>query len=245
MGKNQELKELINEAFHEQERLLAGLPQETLDAIGEPDAWATKDQIAHVVTWKTQLAERLDHAARGETPPAAPDYQQFNDQQFLEYRHRPWNELLVEGVEANRAIFKALDILSEEDLTDPDRYEWNEGRALWHNIAGTGYLHAMFHLSEVYQSHGQMDAAEALEKRLAETGMRLYEGDLERQGIYLYNLACFYAKNDMKDMALPRLDRALKLNPGLTEWSRQDPDLEPLHGNPDYEALYPDDSSVQ
>jgi hypothetical protein len=53
-----------------------------------------------------------------------------------------------------------------------------------------------------------------------------------------YNLACYLALAGEKNKAVELLGEALRLHPGLTEWSRQDTDLVSLHGLPGYERLY-------
>jgi hypothetical protein len=50
------------------------------------------------------------------------------------------------------------------------------------------------------------------------------------QGIIRYNNACSLSLLGDKETAINELGEALKLNPGLTEWSRQDPDFEPIRG---------------
>jgi hypothetical protein len=59
----------------------------------------------------------------------------------------------------------------------------------------------------------------------------------EWHGVVQYNLACHYAQTGMKDNALNSLRISLELNPGLTEWSRQDSDLAPLHTDPRFSSL--------
>ena len=60
------------------------------------------------------------------------------------------------------------------------------------------------------------------------------------QGTTLYNLACFYALNNQPRPAMQKLRQALKLNPDLIAWSKEDSDLDALRALPEYQALYPD-----
>jgi len=59
----------------------------------------------------------------------------------------------------------------------------------------------------------------------------------EWHGVVHYNLACHYAQSGHPQAALEELQRSLDLNPGLRQWSKQDPDLASLHGNPVFGAL--------
>jgi hypothetical protein len=65
-----------------------------------------------------------------------------------------------------------------------------------------------------------------------------YGDQLVPRGEALYNLACFYAVNGQADQALALLPEALRLQPDVVEWSKEDPDLVSLHGLPAYQALY-------
>jgi hypothetical protein len=53
------------------------------------------------------------------------------------------------------------------------------------------------------------------------------------QGTIRYNNACSFSLLGEKETAINELREALKLNPGLTEWSRQDSDFEPIRVKPD------------
>jgi adenylate cyclase len=64
----------------------------------------------------------------------------------------------------------------------------------------------------------------------------------EWHGVIYYNLACHYALTGMPDKALDSLQASLELNPGLKEWSRQDSDLLPLHGHPQFSAVVGSDT---
>ena len=55
----------------------------------------------------------------------------------------------------------------------------------------------------------------------------------------LYNCACTYCKLKMKREALDTLKKAWEAGFKDTEWARRDPDLALLHGDPEFEKLYP------
>ena len=54
-----------------------------------------------------------------------------------------------------------------------------------------------------------------------------------------YNCACTYAKLSMRSEALDSLKRAWEAGYQDNDWVRRDPDLESLHGDPEFERLYP------
>jgi hypothetical protein len=55
-----------------------------------------------------------------------------------------------------------------------------------------------------------------------------------------YNMACMYSLSGNLDAAVEELRHALQLRPDLTEWSKQDPDLNQLRDRDDLKALYSD-----
>jgi non-specific serine/threonine protein kinase len=55
----------------------------------------------------------------------------------------------------------------------------------------------------------------------------------------MYNAACVYCQLDRKPEALSALRKAWDAGFKDTEWARRDPDLAILHGEPEFERLYP------
>jgi len=53
-----------------------------------------------------------------------------------------------------------------------------------------------------------------------------------------YNLACHYSLLGAAAEAIRELQESLALNPGLIDWSKQDPDLDAIRGEPEYQAMY-------
>jgi serine/threonine protein kinase/Tfp pilus assembly protein PilF len=59
----------------------------------------------------------------------------------------------------------------------------------------------------------------------------------------LYNAACTFCAIDKKDEAMDALSKAWKAGFRDPDWVRRDPDLELLHGEPEFEKLYPEGDS--
>ena len=55
----------------------------------------------------------------------------------------------------------------------------------------------------------------------------------------LYNAACTFAQIDRRADALDALRKAWDAGYRDAEWTRRDPDLASLHGDPEFEKLYP------
>ena len=61
----------------------------------------------------------------------------------------------------------------------------------------------------------------------------------------LYNSACVYCVLKDEKAAIVALKKAWDSGYRNPLWTRQDPDLALLHGNPEFEALYPAASAAQ
>ena len=55
----------------------------------------------------------------------------------------------------------------------------------------------------------------------------------------LYNAACTFASLGKRDEAIDALRKAWDAGFKDADWTRRDPDLTNLHGDPDFERLYP------
>ena len=55
----------------------------------------------------------------------------------------------------------------------------------------------------------------------------------------LYNAACVFCSMEQKDEAMASLKKAWDAGFREADWARRDPDLAPLHGDPEFERLYP------
>lgn len=206
-------------------------------AAGKPDHWSAKDVKAHVTVWNDRIAAQLEAAARGEQPEIIQDFNEANRQIFEANRERSWQDLQIYQEQTFIRLVAAVEALSEETLDDPERFEWTNGRPLWWGVGFTAYYHTLAHVSDVYLERGDVDLAGRLQEQVAADMVTLDNSQAWR-GISLYNLACFYARNAQAERALDALRRALQLNPGLVDWSKEDSDLEALRELPAYQALY-------
>ena len=56
----------------------------------------------------------------------------------------------------------------------------------------------------------------------------------------LYNLACTFCSMKRKDDAMDALKKAWAAGFRESDWARRDPDLVLLHGDPEFDQLYPE-----
>ena len=87
-------------------------------------------------------------------------------------------------------------------------------------------------LATDYSSLGRVEDA----LREAQLAMALRAND----AMVLYNVACVFGQLGRKDDALDALRKAWEAGFKDPTWARRDPDLALLHGNEDFERLYPE-----
>jgi tetratricopeptide (TPR) repeat protein len=232
------LIELIERAYQEEQNLAAKLSEEERSALGEPDRWSVKDVIVHLAGWETRLAANLAAAASGGTPVRYDDFEAVNAKEFTENRYRPWPEVMEMAAEAHRQFIEQITVRSEDELRSTETLPWQGDRPLWQLILGNGYTHPLaMHLGPIYIGRGDKEHATAVQEEAAKLLEELDEGESWR-GTVRYNLACHYALAGEAKRAIEELGQALKLNPGLVEWSKQDSDLASIREKPGYLALY-------
>ncbi|NLF02472.1 MAG: ClbS/DfsB family four-helix bundle protein [Anaerolineales bacterium] len=236
MDIKQKLSELLSQAYAEEQEFVAALTAEEREAHGALEAWSAKDLVAHTAEWKVSMAARLSVAREGGTPPAYGDLDATNADIFERYQVASWDEVLALMARSQRDLLVELAAMPEALLRDAERFPWQRGRPLWQDVAGHGFIHPLAHLVERYLRRGDTAYAQGLMEQLARRLPELDDTPSWR-AVAVYNLACFHAQAGQPEQALAVLGEALRLNPGLTEWSQKDPDLASLRHLPEYRAL--------
>ncbi len=231
------LLELLEKAYEEEKAYVVGLTEEERSRVGTLEQWSAKEVIAHNAAWKKRMAENLLAVSQGRAPQRTEDYNRENELLFEEHRSKTWEEVKELAEEAYRALMERVAGLGEEELSSSEVLPWQEGNPLWRLIAGNGGNHPFIHLSGYYQKRGQTQRAALLIGKMARSGADLDASPIW-QGVVRYNLACHYSLMEQKQKAIAELREALQLNPGLEDWSKQDPDLEPIRGEPEYQLIY-------
>lgn len=228
------LIELLDRAYADLQTFIATLSDADRAAVGTLERWAIKDVISHNAMWQQRAIERLNAIVRGEEPPNADNYLGLNDAHFEAYRDRSWADTIVEAEAAYRALVALTQSLSEEDLTDPQRFAHAKNQPLLRSIIGNGFTHPEAHLAQLYVERGEIERANQLQEDVT----AVLEAIPEERTVARYNLACYYATSGQKARALTELTAALLSHPDLIEWAKQDSDLDSLRDDPAYQALY-------
>ena len=168
---------------------------------------------------------------------AADDYEHHNKAIFNEHHGATWPQVEEFAATSFRSLVEQVERLSDTDMLNQQLLPWQGDRPLWRVAVGTGFDHPLIHISDHYKKSGEIERAADVVGTLATKDADL-DDTPEWQGVIKYNLACRHSLLDEKALAIDRLREALTLNPGLLDWSKEDPDLEAIRGEPACQAIY-------
>jgi tetratricopeptide (TPR) repeat protein len=195
--------------------------------------WTAKDQLAHLVYWRLRNA-RLLEAVRsgGDLPPPVDDDEQ-NAIVYAENRDRPAADIKKDANASWSAMASFVEACAEDDLLKPHPYA-PEYR-LWETVTGD-VDHLVAHCASFYLESGKMNRAEAI-LRWAYGVARDVLSEPAPRAYSAYNLGCLFARTSRAEEAVAMFRESFEAKPALMEHARQDPDLDPLRGNPELTRL--------
>ena len=133
------------------EKTLAMVDEEQMLIPGVIDVWTIKDILAHITVWEQRMVRWLGEAMSGEVAQMLPagmtwdDLDEWNEQTYQEHRHRPLKEVLADFDLSYPQALTAAKEVPEQDLIDPDRFDWREGDPLWVMVAANTFWHYTEH----------------------------------------------------------------------------------------------------
>jgi hypothetical protein len=205
--------------------------------IGTLEDWSAKDVISHIAAWKTRMADNLLAVSEARSPTGSEDLDRENAILFEEYHDKTWDEVLRMATGAFQRVVAQVEVLGEQELVSCEIFSWQGERPLWRLIVGNGYIHPIAHMAEFHRNRGNREQAGKMIGEMARSMVGLDDGSVW-QGDVKYNLACHYSLLGAKAKAIRELQESLVLNPGLIDWSKEDPDLDAIRGEPEYQAIY-------
>lgn len=212
-----------------------------LDAAGEVERtqegtferWSFKDTVAHVAYWQQWEADHLTYAQRGEPLPHSKDVD--NAVVHAQYQHTPWDVVHAFAHKTYRNLLVAVEATTEAQFSisieDPKHKQW-----LWEATLANGVWHPYDHMTGFYRSHGLISHAVQLHQR-AYDAIRAVPAPGKMRGGPVYNMACVYALSGEPVKALNAFHEALRHDPWLLHWSKEDGDMRFLRMLPGYDAL--------
>jgi len=191
---------------------------------GTPLNWAAAPVVAHNTEFKAQQAHRLQAIALCRLPQEFADIDHTSEHVYLGYAAQRTDRVAADSNRVTGELIAGLILVGPDDLLDPTRNPWLNGRKLWLQVVVRGFWHPMGHLADYYLAHSQPDRAIALAAHGLATARYLGAPD-EACGMAAYNLACAQAKADLLEEAVAGLRDAVALNPGLRTKIDTEPDL--------------------
>ncbi len=218
---------LLSFAAAEEQALLAATAFRPDNDRGSPDRWAAVPVVAHNNQFKDQQAERLGCVLSRRVPPAYNEVDHASAEVYQGYLAQPPDAVLAECRRVSLELIDGSWALGDEDLLEPARHPWLNGRLLWLQIVVRGFWHPTGHLGDYYLAHGQPGRAVALQAQ--GLAMARYLGaPAAAAGMAGYSLACAQAQAGQPDQAARTLAEAIDANPDLRANAGRDPDLRVL-----------------
>jgi len=125
---------------------------------GSPDSWAAVPLVAHNNEFKSQQAERIVALRSGRVPPAFGEVDHASPELYRRYSAQSADEVMVGCRRVTTELIDGTWALPDEDLLDPARHPWLNGRLLWLQVVVRGFWHPTGHLGDYYLGHGQPSA---------------------------------------------------------------------------------------
>jgi hypothetical protein len=146
-----ELTALIRATSMRMELLVAQLSVAEINQPGAVGVWSVKDVLAHIAFWERYAVDTLHAIARGETPNLVADdeTERNNASVVAQYYQRSLSAVISDWQQAREDLLDAIEDLEDEDLNDPDRFPWSEGRSLLDRIAGNSFEHEQEHIEQI------------------------------------------------------------------------------------------------
>ncbi len=136
--------ELLDDIRREHERLeklVAQLGEDQLAAPGVVGDWSVKDILAHITAWDRLLPGWLEAAHIGAHPKLPSegytwaDEDKLNEAIYLQHKDEPLDKALADFRASFALVQREVEALSDEQLTDPQLYQWMHGKPLFSLIA--------------------------------------------------------------------------------------------------------------
>lgn len=232
------LLDLIEAARANKRAFIDGLSVAERDAVAPPGEWTARDYLTHITFWEEQRAIRAEAQLRGEEPPPTlGEDDEVNARVEAAHKARSWADLEAEVTRVYARLTAVVAGTDDAALGDPDLHPSLQHRPVWLGFANNVLDHPAIHYAEYYRAHGDLARATAVREGAVATVARLFP-DSRAYSNALYNLGCFYALTGQPDQAIAAVRESLARIPELTEWSKQDSDLDSLRTLPAFQALY-------
>ena len=138
--------------------------------VHEPDV-VDATGVAHITFWEQTMVTNLRKITRGEHGEyISGDVDMINEQVFAANQQRPPGLIMTEFQRSHKELLELVDQLSNDDLTDPDRFTFRD-EPLWKYIWAESGEHYGDHNGDLYSMIQQVKSGTA---RAAASSRRVY-----------------------------------------------------------------------
>ncbi len=133
--------------------LIELLPDEALLEPGASGMWSIADVLAHLTAWESELVTALLRIDQGKKPDrflaAIADVETYNARRYRDYQGRELDQIFDDFQAVRFQLEQWLEEFSAQDLTEPKRYSWAEGKPLWSFIKDNSFGHESEHMPDI------------------------------------------------------------------------------------------------
>ena len=145
--------ELIYTEWEALQAVLDQLTEAQMTQPGVENDWTVKDILAHITDWEQRMVGWIDESLDGDGPDLSSDWSDeilnaLNQEIYESNKDRTLEDVLEEFQLSYRQSWKAVERLTDEDLFEPDRFRWREGRPMWSIVEAN--------MSGHYKEHNEM-----------------------------------------------------------------------------------------
>jgi hypothetical protein len=129
------------------------IPEDYLEKPGVIGSWSVKDILVHLTRWEAEIIKLIWQVRRGIHPTTA-HFDQFsvdetNERWYQESRNRSLKIVMSDFMGVRNQTIRQVVELSQEELTDPNRFNWANGKPLWEWITDDSMDHESEHGDQI------------------------------------------------------------------------------------------------
>jgi hypothetical protein len=144
---------LYKAIYAEREALETTLARLGVDEMIKPaleSGWSVKDVLAHIVDWEQRMIEWINESLDGDGPDLSSDWSdevlnKLNQEIYEANKDRDLQDVLDEFTLSYQQSWTAVKRLNDEDLFEPNRFAWREGRPMWYIVDANMSAHYKEH----------------------------------------------------------------------------------------------------
>ncbi len=148
-----ELLQMVENGRTQLNALISQIDEAKMLEPGVEENGSIKDILAHMTAWEVKMSEVFVEVTNGRAPTNWPTTDEAVDHLNADFyaanRDKPLAQVMSEFEASYLQVVTAVQALSEDELFDPNRFEWREGRPLWYMVAGNTFGHYGDHLPNI------------------------------------------------------------------------------------------------